>query len=169
MSLSPVQAPCRPEASMLATLGTHQGTEPAFSRTENFSKRLCSRFRKQGNTPPVSILLRASARIPRGLQRADFESRFMRRIFNFFCVVFSPFLGCAVVRLQCFRSRRIVVGDLVVVGLISHVSRRHPCVERSSGPSAGPGHRPSHPRPGGPCRTRPSWSRACRWRGGRSS
>ena len=40
---------------------------------------------------------------------------------------------------------------------------------RSIGPSAGRRHHPSHPRSGGLCRRRSSWSPACRLHGGRSS
>ncbi len=49
------------------------------------------RFRKQGEYPLVYVLLRRSAGISRELQGADFETRIMRRIRDFFRVSVSPF------------------------------------------------------------------------------
>jgi hypothetical protein len=49
------------------------------------------RFRKQGEYPLVCVLLRRSPGISRELQGADFETRIMRRIRDFFHVSFSPF------------------------------------------------------------------------------
>jgi hypothetical protein len=49
------------------------------------------RFWKQGEYPLACVLLQRSAGISRELQGADFETRIMRRIRDFFHVSFSPF------------------------------------------------------------------------------
>ncbi len=110
------------------------------------------------------------------LQGADFETQNTRRIFDFFRVAFSPFEVLIVwpAVLSGLRAVAGLIDSRVSGGAVDWLSAEllappHPSVWRQPWPSGGRGHRPSHPRPAGPCRRSPSWSPACRPRGERSS
>jgi hypothetical protein len=68
-----------------------QGGGRAISQNLKNFRGTLRRFRKQGEYPLVCRLLQRSAGISRELQGADFETRMMRRIRDFFRVCFSPF------------------------------------------------------------------------------
>ena len=68
-----------------------QGLRRGISRNLKNSRGTLRRSRKQGEYPRVCVLLQRSAGIYGELQGADFETRIMRRIRDFFRVSFSSF------------------------------------------------------------------------------
>lgn len=155
------------------------GRRSDFPELRNFQSRFAAVHRNRG----IPLRFRFFYALPQGLARSCEELILkvkLRGEFSIFSALFSPLFEGWLLRC-CWISvtREKSVADWLVWcegGLrcpcrraIRLDAQQHPYGGRSSGPNAGLDHRPSHPRPDGPCRRRPSWSPPCRPRGGRSS